>query len=204
MENYRISLRFSRSADAELISFAANVIAKMMDNLAFPEPLVPLSELTALNDGFSAALVASDHGGRAATVVKNDARLVLMNALRRQASYVEGVSKHDLPQLLSSGFNAASQNSAQSPLAQPVILNVLNQFSTRLTLRVTPIANARNYQIQKKIGEGEWEDAGISSQARRIEVGNLTPGTTYTFRVRALGGSTGYSDWSDPISRMSL
>jgi hypothetical protein len=204
MENFRVSLRFSRSADADLINFAANVIAKMTDNLAFPSPFVPLGELTDLNNGFSAALVASDNGGQAATVVKNDARLVLMNALRRQASYVQGISKHDLPKLLSSGFSAASQNSAQSQLTRPVILNVLNQFSTKLTLRITPIANARNYQVQKKLGEGEWEDAGIFSQARRIEVGNLTPGMIYTFRVRALGGITGYSDWSDSISRMSL
>ncbi|MFM8469141.1 MAG: fibronectin type III domain-containing protein [Limisphaerales bacterium] len=35
-------------------------------------------------------------------------------------------------------------------------------------------------------------------------VENLTPGTTYTFSVRAVGGSTGFSDWSDPVSHMSL
>jgi len=33
---------------------------------------------------------------------------------------------------------------------------------------------------------------------------NLTPGTTYNVQVRAIGGSTGYSDWSDPSSHMSL
>jgi hypothetical protein len=204
MENYRISLRFTRLPDSDLVSFSRTIITKMTDNPAFPAPFVPLVELTALNKAFSDALTASDEGGRATTVVKNEARVVLMNALRRQASYVQGLSKHDLEQLLSSGFSAASQNSTQSQLLQPSVLNVLNEFSTRLTLRITPIANARNYQVQKKVGEGEWEEAGISSQARRIEVGNLTPGATYTLRVRALGGSTGYSDWSDPISRMSL
>ena len=33
---------------------------------------------------------------------------------------------------------------------------------------------------------------------------NLTPGTIYTFRVRAIGGSTGSSDWSDPVAHMCM
>ncbi len=33
-------------------------------------------------------------------------------------------------------------------------------------------------------------------------ISNLTPGTTYTFQVRALG-RLGYTNWSDPVSRMA-
>jgi hypothetical protein len=33
---------------------------------------------------------------------------------------------------------------------------------------------------------------------------NLTPGTIYTMQVRAVGGSTGMGDWSDPISHMAI
>jgi hypothetical protein len=32
---------------------------------------------------------------------------------------------------------------------------------------------------------------------------NLTPGTNYNIQARAVGGSTGYSDWSDPVSHMA-
>jgi hypothetical protein len=37
-----------------------------------------------------------------------------------------------------------------------------------------------------------------------VVVPNLTPGVTYTFKFRALGGSTGSGDWSDPVSHMSM
>ncbi len=37
-----------------------------------------------------------------------------------------------------------------------------------------------------------------------MPVSGLTPGGMYLFQVRAVGGSTGYSDWSDPVSHMSL
>jgi hypothetical protein len=44
----------------------------------------------------------------------------------------------------------------------------------------------------------------FSTQARRIIVGNLTPGTTYHLQARAIGGSEGFSEWSDPVSRMTI
>jgi hypothetical protein len=87
---------------------------------------------------------------------------------------------------------------------RPAIVKVLNEQSAKLTLRLTPVANARNYQVQIRVGEGEWQDAGIFPQARRVVVDKLQPGIVYDLRARALGGSTGYSDWINPTSRMSL
>jgi hypothetical protein len=58
-----------------------------------------------------------------------------------------------------------------------------------------PVTNARAYEVQYKNGGG-WLPAGIFTQARRIEINGLTPGSAYTVQVRAIGGSTGYSDWT--------
>ena len=52
-------------------------------------------------------------------------------------------------------------------------------------------------------GGKTWQPIGTFPQARRVVVPNLTPGTTYTFMFRALGGSTGSGDWSDPVSHMA-
>jgi peptidoglycan/xylan/chitin deacetylase (PgdA/CDA1 family) len=43
----------------------------------------------------------------------------------------------------------------------------------------------------------------IFTQARRIVISNLVPGTTYLVRARAIGGSTGASNWTAPGSIMS-
>lgn len=37
-----------------------------------------------------------------------------------------------------------------------------------------------------------------------MPLNGLTPGTQYQVQVRAIGGSTGYSDWSDSVSHMSM
>jgi hypothetical protein len=66
------------------------------------------------------------------------------------------------------------------------------------------VRNARAYEVQFKNGTGGWQPAGIATQARRIEINDLTPGNTYSVQLRAIGGSTGYSDWSDPVSRMAV
>jgi hypothetical protein len=49
---------------------------------------------------------------------------------------------------------------------------------------------------------GPWQAAGLFTSSRSISINGLTPGTTYVLQVRAIGGSTGYSDWSNPVSRM--
>ncbi len=45
--------------------------------------------------------------------------------------------------------------------------------------------------------------AGVVTQARWFVIPGWIPGTTYTVQIRAVGGTTGHSDWSDPISHMA-
>jgi hypothetical protein len=175
----------------------------MTNNPAFPNPLVPLGTLSALQTDYAQKLVSNLTGGTVATAAKNQARAALTDSLRRQGIYVQSVAT-DLAALLSSCYSPVSQNRSQTELVKPWILKVLNNGTGQLTLRVTPIANARNYQVQLQVGGGEWQEAGIFPQARRMALANLTPGTIYNIRVRALGGSTGYSKWSPVTSRMSL
>jgi hypothetical protein len=127
---------------------------------------------------------------------------VLGTSLRKTAAYVQSVASQDLTLLLSSGFQPTNTNRAQSPLDTPVVLEIDNSISTELVLRVQPVVNARSYEAQYKNGAG-WLPAGIFTQARRIEIDSLTPGTVYTVQVRAIGGSTGYSDWSAPQTCMA-
>src|SRR5205085_2293786 len=129
---------------------------------------------------------------------KNAAREVVLSLLRQEASYVQSIAGEDLGLLLSSGFQASSKNRTQIPLAQPVIDRIDNVQSQMLGLNVSTVLTARAFEVRIKDGANDWRTVGIFTYARAIMVGNLTPGTIYTFQVRAIGGSMGYSDWSDP------
>jgi hypothetical protein len=110
----------------------------------------------------------------------------------------------DLPTLLSSGFEAVNNNRTQIPLPKPVVDRIDNPASTQLGVRLQPVPTARAYEVRLSYGTSGWQAVGVFTQARQILVENLTPGTTYTLQARAIGGTTGYSDWSDPVSHMAL
>jgi hypothetical protein len=67
---------------------------------------------------------------------------------------------------------------------------------------VGSVRNAKSYEVQVRIDTGAWQPAVISPKARSIIVPNLVPGTMYDVQARAIGGPTGSSDWSDPVSLM--
>jgi hypothetical protein len=205
MSNYRTSLGFARLSDAELDNFTENIIDSLTGNAGFPQPLVPLPALTAGLTAFRSAMSAAAQGGKQDTAAKNAARGVLENLLRSQAAYVQGVAGNDLSVLLSSGFEAVSNDKgAQITLPRPVVLALENEQSTKLALRLQRVPTARAYEVRMSYGTNGWQVVGIFTQARKIVLENLTPGTTYTVQARAIGGSTGSSDWSDPVSHMSL
>jgi hypothetical protein len=202
--NLRVSLDFAGYSDPDLDEFAGNVVISLTGNASYPTPPVTLANLGTLNATFHNAVLAALPGGIQLTAAKNAARDALLDALRKVAAYVQSIANRDLDVLLTSGFYANSTNRAQSPLDPPTISELENLATTKLLVRLTPVTNAKSYNLQTNTnGNGAWVDAGIFTQARRIVLGNFTPGTTYSIRARAIGGSTGSSDWCAPVSLMA-
>jgi len=171
---------------------------------ANPKPAVTIAALTATGTAFSDAVAAAVQGGKQLTAAKNAAREALLALLRQQAAYVQSMGNNDLTTLLSSGFQVIGNSSAPAPLDKPSVVAIENPASAQLLVRLTPIDNARAYEVRMSYGPNGWQAAGVFTQARRVILENLTPGTSYTVQARAVGGSTGYSDWSDPVSHMAL
>ena len=205
----RIADRFTKQSAEQLVTMAGAVITGLTGNPAFPAPTVDLKALQAAADGLNAALAAQAHGGTAATAEKNNKQEALIALLRKLKHYVEDNCGNDPAVLLSSGFQGAATTRNRSPLASPAILSVDIGNSTELVLKVSPIARAKCYEVRSAaVGAGNvpgaWQTAGLFTNSRSMTIDGLVPGTTYTFQVRAVGGSTRYSDWSNPVSRMCV
>ncbi|HEY3931000.1 MAG TPA: fibronectin type III domain-containing protein [Verrucomicrobiae bacterium] len=195
----KVSLAYNSYPDAVLDELTTAIIAAMTGNPTFPAPTIPPATVTTRQTTFRNALAAAANGGTQLTAVKNQARQALGDALDANALYVQSLARYDLAMLLSSGYQAASTNRAQTQLPAPTIFGLDNEMSTQLVLRLSPIANAYCYEVQTCVGTGAWQPAGTFTAARKIIIANLTPGTIYKVQARAIGGSTGYSDWSDPV-----
>ena len=47
---------------------------------------------------------------------------------------------------------------------------------------------------------GQFVSVGLFTNLRNIPVNDRIPGRLYAFQGRAIGGLTGYSDWSDLVT----
>jgi hypothetical protein len=203
-EIYHVSLGFITCGDTAFDNFSARHVVCMTGNLAFPDPTVKPADVGALQVTFHNALLASANGGTPLTALKNEAREPLENALRLNAAYVQGRPGLTLSTLLSSGFLANSTSHAQTELATPSITSIENGVSGQLIAHLSPVDNAHLYQVQVMTADGKVVATINSTQARSVQIPGLTPGTIYTVQACALGGTTGQSDWSDPVSHMCI
>jgi hypothetical protein len=203
MPTYRVSLGFAQMPDTALDDFAGAVVAGLTGNAAFPSPPVTVAQLTTLKTAFEQALADAAQGGTAATAAKNNARDALVAALRKDANYVEMISDQNLSTLLTSGYESTSTNRAQSVLDKVQIIAIENPQSGQLRARINPVPNAKGFDGRSKSGNGDWGPIESFANSRSILFKGLTPGTVYTIEVRAVGGSTGQGDWSDPVSHMA-
>ncbi|HYX29674.1 MAG TPA: fibronectin type III domain-containing protein [Pyrinomonadaceae bacterium] len=124
--------------------------------------------------------------------------------LRDEANYVQINCQNDPALLLSTGFQMQSTNRAQIELDQPTSLVVKNGGAGQLIARVDPVKNANMYEGRIKPADGDYLPSVFTGDSQHIIFNGLQRGKDYTVQVRALGGSTGQSDWSDPSSHMAM
>ena len=200
----RTSLAFARLPDKELDNFALAVKNNLTGNAAYPTPPVTLANLETGRADFEQKIAAAATGGPPDTAAKNDSRQALLGMLRQIAGYVQINCNNDMATLLSSGFQAMSTNRAQSPLDKPTSLDIANGTTGQLVASISPVKNTSLYEGRIKGATGDWLPGVFTGDSQHIYFDGLTPGQIYTVQVRALGGSTGQSDWSDPSTHMAM
>lgn len=203
-KSIRIALSFATFTNDQLNSFVILLLVCLKNNALFPNLPVKLADLTVLLTTYQQAMVQAAIGGEIDTAALSEARDALIFAIRQIAGYVQSLGLTNESDVLSSGFDIIlpGKNTPQ-PLIQPVVA-LDNSVSGQLGVGLAAVPNAKAYQVQFGADGGKtWLEAGIFPNTRNIIIANLTPGTVYSVRVRAVGGSTQYSPWSATIALMS-
>ena len=206
----RVSLGYKTQPAAMVVAVMGWVINCMTGNAAFPKPPIPLVppvpsdpsqplDMTTRMNNLDQAVKNTVGGGVIQTAAKNAALASAFEGLDANGFYVQTSARTNLPLFLTSGYQAVSTNRAQSPLDTPSITGIDNDIATQLDVHLSPVANALGYEVQLLIAT-VWTTVMFSAQARTITLTGLTTGTVQQVRARALGGSTGQSDWSMPGS----
>lgn len=205
----RVSLNYNEP-DTQIAADAIGVYDGLNGNPNFVNPPITLDSLKSAIDTYASKIAAAADGGKQAIIDRNKQRETVVKMLRQLGHWVEANCKDDLGILQSSGFHAASTTrTPPAPLPTPVIQKVENgAVSGVLAVRVKPVPKALSYDVRYTSPgadgkPGPWVQPPPFTSSRPFQFTGLTPGTVYSFQVRALG-RLGYTDWSDSVNRMSM
>jgi len=202
--NYRIVTGISKYADNDVVNLSLDVEDGLLNNPAFLNLPVKLTDVATARLTFVAAMTDARKLGTDRTRLKLAAKQALVDLLLKLAFYCQGEAIHNLDALLSTGFEVVNTNRTSGPLDTPAIIAILNNVSGQLTVRGQGVVNGRMYKVRTSTDGGKsWTEWPQFNGARLMVLAPTVPGTVYLVAFCALGGSTGQSAWSNPVSIMS-
>ena len=206
----RISHNFDSTRVPDLLSDAQSVFTDMSAAAAtFTNPPVPMATLKQDIDNLTISAAAASDGGKKDIAQRNKDRHALEEDLTLLGAYVVKVANGDPAILILSGFKAAPPRSraVAQPLAQPTIASIEQANSGQLNVSIRAVDKAHGYDVSYSALvnglPGNWITETVTQARKPVSITGLTPGTIYAFRVRALG-KTGYTDYSDAVTRMCI
>ena len=201
----RTSRSYGKLSNTQLLEFLGGTIAGFTGNPDLTTPPVLPAALTTLKTAYDQAIIKAKTGGPVETALRNAARVAVVTALDKNASYVDINCNDELAILLSSGYEAVSTNHAPTALAAPIILRVLNAGSGVLKVRVQADSNVKSFMGRIKQASGSEFGPNISfKNSKSILFTGLTAGVSYVLQLCAIGGSNGQSDWTTSGPNMAL
>ncbi len=188
----------------ELLSYAGSVHSAMEDNEFYPDPQPPQDELAvAIEDAKAADLeVMGLQTQLAAAFSRRDALVeTLLEKLNQRGRYVQLRSGGNTRRILSAGIDVRRDRRPVGELDVPTGLYVeLGGTAGAAIITWDKVKNAKMYMIEYGPIDGPKVNHPVSGQ-RKLILGELPLGEMYKFRVCAMGGTTGKSDWSPWVTR---
>ena len=204
MTRSKVLLDMMSLAPAPKVLAYERVISCLTASIDYTSPDVPLAELTLLLGNFKKSILDSADGSHTAKAEMRANEILVDNAYRNEAAYVQRVSEGDEAKILSSGFSVAKPH---GPQHKPEFAALDGPNSGSLKLVCDPVSKAGSYEFQMYEGddpEGEvdWHTIGQSTAASFV-ITDLTPLKKYYFRFRAVT-TLGVTDYCAPVLKFVL
>jgi hypothetical protein len=205
IKNIKAILGFHGVSDSDVLTAGNTAYNGLLNNSAYPNPLVPLPIFRQAPDSFSALIVDAEDGGKRSISAKRKQRAAVIKMYGQLGHYVEGACNDDPATFATSGFTAASTTrTPPQPLAQAKFSWIdrgpnSGQAAVKVESQIGAIAFDVHYALEGAGGTlGPWTMTTLTSP-KKVIISGLTPAGTYQFQVRALG-KLGYADWSPSMT----
>ena len=201
---------FRRLGPEIVVSTSESIQAHLDNNPNVTARLpVDLATLKSATDLLMAKIAAAKDGGKTAIAEKHRQKDVVVGLLEQLAHYAEANCKGDLLTFLSFGFTPNSSGKKKAaPVSERIRKIVPGEKSGEFMITVMPFPDAGSYEVQwAELGTGgvpgSWTSKVFTTTRPPLLITGLNPGTTYVFQVRAVT-KTGYSDWSEHVTRVAV
>ena len=200
----KFKLELTRKKPNDKLVMGAAHIAAMTGNANYPAATrVPTdAQVQTAQDDLAAAeadVDAAEIAWKQKIQVRDQKVQVWDTVITARANNCEAVTPNDAAALASTGFPLRSSGSPIGALPAPGDLRAVpTKNAGEMDLRCDSVKGASSYEWECKLHDSlnaPWT-AIKSSTASKILVPDLTPGSLYAFRVRAIG-SAGPGTWSD-------
>ena len=200
---------YNKKSPAENLAFANAVHSGMFtDPVDFPAPPIDEATFKGAIDTLSTKITAALDGGKKAIAERNHQEQVVIKMMRELAHYAEQACKDDLTTFLKSGFHAKSTvSSAKQSLSQYIRKITPGKNSGQFHLVLVSVDGADAYEIRCTPTVNGTPGTPITQLVTKTRpattIAGFTPGTTYAIQVRSFADATGFTDWSDPVTRIA-
>lgn len=209
-EGAKVALDLSSRTDVNVAAFGEAHTTAMAGNLNFPDPVPNDADFAFFLTDFEGYLSKIENlkiEMKNLTEQKDRSRAALSAALMQRAQYVELKSNGNPDVIATSGLPLRKARTPVGQLPWPQNLKVeQSQIVGELIVKWAAVSKARGYLLQcaEVVADKprEWFNVYTGGKATSAQK-PLTPGKTYEFRVAALGGSTGQSEFSPVVARMA-
>ena len=209
VEKNKILMAFHNDTDDQLVTTMGVVDDGVYGHPdKFTNVVITKDTFEGQKSAWSTAVIAAKDGGKKAVAEKNKQRSVSTKMLSKLARYVEEMANNDLPTLTLSGFTVATGKPAPKPLSPPSVDRLVQKVTGQIIVSPTPTPGARMMEIRYgailpgAATPASFTSVQIATARPGTAINGLTPGTVYAFQVRAFG-KTGWTEWSDAVTKMS-
>jgi hypothetical protein len=195
-----VSKDFKRFTKDQLLAFLIAVKDLMTADPQF-QGLMP--QITALKDAITAwevAMAATLEGGKIATQVQKEKKVLLINIADTLAGEVDTLADGDEKVVWAAGFNTIKTGSPITSIATPDIIYVKQgDESGSIKMKFSNVKGRTNFAIMIREAGKDEPQIKTSSRLNRT-LSNLEPGKEVTLQAMAIGRNDLQSEWSKPVT----
>jgi len=197
----------SKTDHKNIMDLGARVISGLSNNTdVYASPSPTVAELQTRYDALATKANTALNGTHTDIVARNEEAAKLYNLLKDEVLYVNKIAINNEAVLLRSGFDTNKEVSKPSIPVKVIIKNITagsEEHSAKIAIE--NVSNARNYRIQTNNVSStstDWILTNFATSSFQLYVSELTRGQEIWIRVSA-GNTSGWGEWSDPVSFIS-